>query len=99
MASNSSKNPILPVSEPARGDEGEKERLLKGDEKLFRGSAMTRRGANAAISYMACAGINFISFLLFNFFLYYCFDFEIMHLGFYLLNLGLTEEIFNLAAC
>lgn len=55
MASNSSKNPILPVSEPARGDEGEKERLLKGDEKLFRGSAMTRRGANAAISYMACA--------------------------------------------
>ncbi|KAL9442974.1 hypothetical protein AB3S75_016351 [Citrus x aurantiifolia] len=55
MASNSSKSPILPVSEPARGDEGEKERLLKGDEKLFRGSAMTRRGANAAISYMACA--------------------------------------------
>ncbi|KAH9760633.1 UDP-N-acetylglucosamine transporter UGNT1 [Citrus sinensis] len=46
---------MLPVSEPARGDEGEKERLLKGDEKLFRGSAMTRRGANAAISYMACA--------------------------------------------
>lgn len=55
MASNPSKSPILPVSEPARGDEGEKERLLKGDEKLFRGSAMTRRGANAAISYMACA--------------------------------------------
>lgn len=55
MASNSSKSPILPVSEPARGDEEEKERLLKGDEKLFRGSAMTRRGANAAISYMACA--------------------------------------------
>ncbi|KAH9760634.1 UDP-N-acetylglucosamine transporter UGNT1 [Citrus sinensis] len=55
MASNSSKSPMLPVSEPARGDEGEKERLLKGDEKLFRGSAMTRRGANAAISYMACA--------------------------------------------
>lgn len=61
MASNSSKSPILPVSEPARGDEEEKERLHKGDEKLFRGSAMTRRGANAAVSYMACAGINFIS--------------------------------------
>lgn len=55
MASNSSKSPILPVSEPARGDEEEKERLHKGDEKLFRGSAMTRRGANAAVSYMACA--------------------------------------------
>lgn len=67
MASNSSKSPMLPVSEPARGDEGEKERLLKGDEKLFRGSAMTRRGANAAISYMACAGINFISFFIIQF--------------------------------
>ncbi|KAJ4707875.1 UDP-sugar transporter like [Melia azedarach] len=53
MASNSSKNPILPVSDPPRDEE--KERLLKGEEKIFKGAAMTKRGANAAISYMACA--------------------------------------------
>uniref|UniRef100_A0A5B6YVD4 Putative UDP-sugar transporter sqv-7 n=1 Tax=Davidia involucrata TaxID=16924 RepID=A0A5B6YVD4_DAVIN len=45
MASNSSKNNLLlPVSDPPRGD-----------EKLFKGSAMTKRGAYAAISYMSCA--------------------------------------------
>ncbi|CAI0416641.1 unnamed protein product [Linum tenue] len=48
-------NPLLPVS-VSPGDE-EKEKLIKGDEKekFFRGSAMTKRGAYAAISYMACA--------------------------------------------
>ena len=46
MGSNSEKNNLLPVSDPP-----------KGDDKLFRGSAMTKRGAYAAISYMACAGI------------------------------------------
>ncbi|KDP33583.1 hypothetical protein JCGZ_07154 [Jatropha curcas] len=56
MASNSSNNPILPVSSSSTGEEKEKERLIKGgDEKLFRGSAMTKRGAYAAISYMSCA--------------------------------------------
>ncbi|XP_043723237.1 UDP-N-acetylglucosamine transporter UGNT1-like [Telopea speciosissima] len=40
----SSKNLSLPVSDPP-----------KGDESLFKGSAMTKKGAYAAISYMACA--------------------------------------------
>lgn len=55
-ASNSGKNLILPVSDSPR--DLERERLVgdDNDEKLFRGSAMTRRGAYAAISYMACAG-------------------------------------------
>ncbi|XP_010250172.1 PREDICTED: UDP-sugar transporter sqv-7-like isoform X1 [Nelumbo nucifera] len=43
-SSNSSKNLVLPVSDPPRGD-----------ESLFKGSAMTKRGAYAAISYMTCA--------------------------------------------
>ncbi|XP_042516935.1 UDP-N-acetylglucosamine transporter UGNT1-like [Macadamia integrifolia] len=43
-SSGSSKNLLLPVSEP-----------LKGDDSLFRGSAMTKNGAYAAISYMASA--------------------------------------------
>ncbi|CAI0444244.1 unnamed protein product [Linum tenue] len=48
-------NPLLLVS-VSPGDE-EKEKLIKGDEKdkFFRGSAMTKRGAYAPISYMACA--------------------------------------------
>ncbi|THG22973.1 hypothetical protein TEA_013555 [Camellia sinensis var. sinensis] len=46
MASSSSKsNMVLPVSDPPRGD-----------ERLFKGSGMTKRGASAAISYMSCAG-------------------------------------------
>ncbi|BBG95523.1 Nucleotide/sugar transporter family protein, partial [Prunus dulcis] len=54
-ASSSGKNLILPVSDSPR--DLERERLVgdDNDEKLFRGSAMTRRGAYAAISYMACA--------------------------------------------
>ena len=47
--SNSSENPMLPVSDPGRGHEG-------GADKLFKGSAMTKRGAHAAVSYMSCAG-------------------------------------------
>ncbi|KAI9190909.1 hypothetical protein LWI28_000626 [Acer negundo] len=61
MASDSSKTPILPLSSSSSKDE-EKERLLKGDERLFKGSAMTKRGANAAISYMTCA----VLLILFN---------------------------------
>jgi solute carrier family 35 protein len=53
-ASSPSKNLILPISDPPQDEEREK--LLKGDEKLFKGSAMTKRGAYAAISYMSCAG-------------------------------------------
>ncbi|KAM1664354.1 hypothetical protein ACFXTN_039889 [Malus domestica] len=51
----SGKNSILPVSDPP--SDQERERLIGADvdEKFFRGSAMTRRGAYAAISYMACA--------------------------------------------
>lgn len=44
MASNPTKNTMLPVSDPSRGD-----------ERLFKGSGMTKRGAYAAISYMSCA--------------------------------------------
>lgn len=47
MASNSAMNNMeLPVSDPPKGG---------GDERLFRGSGMTKRGAYAAISYMSCA--------------------------------------------
>ncbi|KAF5936228.1 hypothetical protein HYC85_027357 [Camellia sinensis] len=52
MASSSSKsNMVLPVSDPPRGD-----------ERLFKGSGMTKRGASAAISYMSCA----VLLILFN---------------------------------
>ncbi|KAK2660314.1 hypothetical protein Ddye_006847 [Dipteronia dyeriana] len=61
MASDSFKAPILPLSNSSSKDEV-KERLLKGDERLFKGSAMTKRGANAAISYMTCA----VLLILFN---------------------------------
>ncbi|KAK2991906.1 hypothetical protein RJ640_014102 [Escallonia rubra] len=44
MASNSS--PVLPVSDPPP----------RSEERLFKGSAMTKRGAYAAVSYMSCAG-------------------------------------------
>ncbi|XP_042491608.1 UDP-N-acetylglucosamine transporter UGNT1-like isoform X2 [Macadamia integrifolia] len=43
-SSGSSKNLLLPVSDPP-----------KGDESLFKGSGMSKKGAYAAISYMACA--------------------------------------------
>ena len=44
-SSNSSKSPMLPISDPPRPD-----------DKVFKGSAMSKRGAYAAISYMSCAG-------------------------------------------
>ncbi|XP_010525948.1 PREDICTED: UDP-N-acetylglucosamine/UDP-glucose/GDP-mannose transporter [Tarenaya hassleriana] len=51
---NSMKHPILPVSDPPPA--GEIERDGKGvSDRLFKGSAMTKRGAYAAVSYMACA--------------------------------------------
>ena len=58
-ASSSGKNLTLPVSDPPRDQE--LDRLIGDDdddveEKLFKGSAMSRRGAFAAVSYMACAG-------------------------------------------
>lgn len=54
-ASSSGKNLVLPISDPPRDED--RERLLPrdGEDKLFRGSAMTKRGAYAAISYMSCA--------------------------------------------
>ncbi|XP_004291453.1 PREDICTED: UDP-sugar transporter sqv-7 [Fragaria vesca subsp. vesca] len=56
-ASSSGKNLTLPVSDPPR--DHELDRLIGDDdyveEKLFKGSAMTTRGAYAAVSYMACA--------------------------------------------
>ncbi|XP_061376433.1 UDP-N-acetylglucosamine transporter UGNT1 isoform X2 [Gastrolobium bilobum] len=49
--SNSSENLILPVSDPPKDMDGRE----KADDKIFKGSAMTKRGAYAAISYMSCA--------------------------------------------
>ncbi|XP_068471562.1 UDP-N-acetylglucosamine transporter UGNT1-like isoform X2 [Phaseolus vulgaris] len=48
--SNSSQNLMLPVSNPPSNQND------YADDKLFRGSAMTKRGAFAAASYMSCAG-------------------------------------------
>ena len=49
------RNPVLPVSDPPLA--GENDTDGKGvDDRLFKGSAMTKRGAYAALSYMACAG-------------------------------------------
>ena len=48
--SNSSQNLMLPVSDPPSNQND------YADDKLFRGSAMTKRGAFAAASYMSCAG-------------------------------------------
>ncbi|XP_073223229.1 UDP-N-acetylglucosamine transporter UGNT1-like [Cicer arietinum] len=52
-ASYSSENLILPVSDPPNDED--RERLLKSDDTILRGSSMTKRGAFAAISYMSCA--------------------------------------------
>jgi solute carrier family 35 protein len=54
-------NPVLPVSDPPLA--GENDSDGKGvDDRLFKGSAMTKRGAYAALSYMACA----VMLVLFN---------------------------------
>ncbi|KAK9699943.1 hypothetical protein RND81_08G205400 [Saponaria officinalis] len=45
MRSDEEKNVLLPVTDPP----------LKADVKLFKGSAMSQRGAYAALSYMSCA--------------------------------------------
>ncbi|XP_050884600.1 UDP-N-acetylglucosamine transporter UGNT1 isoform X1 [Lathyrus oleraceus] len=58
-SSYSSEN-MLPVSDPPNDED--RERLLQGDDKIFRGSSMAKRGIFAAISYMSCAG----SFTLLN---------------------------------
>lgn len=63
MASSSTKNnPLLPTTTAIDPSPPRME------EKLFKGSAMTKRGAYAAISYMSCAGIDVSSssFLLFH---------------------------------
>ncbi|KAF7830305.1 nucleotide-sugar uncharacterized transporter 3 [Senna tora] len=51
--SDSSENLILPVSDTPKDQDGKTN--FKLDDKLFKGSAMTKRGAYAAISYMSCA--------------------------------------------
>ncbi|KAL0016407.1 hypothetical protein SO802_003476 [Lithocarpus litseifolius] len=60
LKASSSSNPMLPISDPP-GDE-DRDKPLRGEEKLFKGSAMTKRGAFAAISYMSCA----VLLILFN---------------------------------
>lgn len=57
MATNAKSSSILPMASA--------DPPPRVEEKLFKGSAMTKRGAYAAISYMTCAGIFFLSF---NFF-------------------------------
>ncbi|CAH2077259.1 unnamed protein product [Thlaspi arvense] len=58
---NSIRNPVLPVSDPPLAVEDDSDG--KGvDDRLFKGSAMTKRGAYAALSYMACA----VMLVLFN---------------------------------
>nr|GMD40989.1 UDP-N-acetylglucosamine/UDP-glucose/GDP-mannose transporter [Ipomoea batatas] len=51
MASNSMKNPALLPLTTANSAPADR----STEEKLFKGSAMTKRGAYAAISYMSCA--------------------------------------------
>ncbi|KAF7817256.1 UDP-N-acetylglucosamine transporter UGNT1-like [Senna tora] len=51
--SDSTESLTLPISDPPKDRDGEKP--FQADEKLFKGSAMTKRGAYAAISYMSCA--------------------------------------------
>lgn len=59
MASSSAKNsPLLPMTTAPAADSPPP----RTEEKLFKGSAMTKRGAYAAISYMSCAGMNISSF-------------------------------------
>ncbi|KAK7834546.1 nucleotide-sugar uncharacterized transporter 3 [Quercus suber] len=60
LKASSSSNPMLPISDPPGGEDRDKP--LRGEEKLFKGSAMTKRGAYAAISYMSCA----VLLILFN---------------------------------
>lgn len=50
MRSDAEKNTLLPMTTDLP---------LKSDDKLFKGSAMSQRGAYAALSYMSCAGIFF----------------------------------------
>ncbi|KAJ4899166.1 Nucleotide/sugar transporter family protein [Raphanus sativus] len=50
------RNPVLPVSDPPLAGENDT------DDRLFKGSAMTKRGAYAALSYMSCA----VMLVLFN---------------------------------
>ncbi|WJX41754.1 UDP-N-acetylglucosamine transporter ugnt1, variant 2 [Trifolium repens] len=52
-SSYSSENLMLPVSDPPNDED--RERLLKSDDKILRGSSITKHGAFAAISYMSCA--------------------------------------------
>ena len=50
------RNPVLPVSDPPLAGENDTSDGKGVDDRLFKGSAMTKRGAYAALSYMACAG-------------------------------------------
>lgn len=76
LKASSSSNPMLPISDPP-GDE-DRDKPLRGEEKLFKGSAMTKRGAYAAISYMSCAGKNY-QYDLDNYY-YICMSFSIVNL-------------------
>lgn len=54
MASNSQILPLTGSDTPS-----------KSEEKIFKGSPMTKRGAYAAISYMTCAGLSSFLFVFF----------------------------------
>ncbi|RWW87320.1 hypothetical protein BHE74_00003868 [Ensete ventricosum] len=49
---------LLPVSDPPPSLRGSDD-----NAPLFKGSGMTRRGAVAAVSYMACAGLSLLCLL------------------------------------
>ncbi|XP_018513004.1 UDP-N-acetylglucosamine transporter UGNT1 isoform X3 [Brassica rapa] len=56
-------NPVLPVSDPPLAGENNLDgKGVVEDNRLFKGSAMTKRGTYAALSYMACA----VMLVLFN---------------------------------
>ncbi|CAN7123176.1 unnamed protein product [Brassica rapa subsp. narinosa] len=58
--------PVLPVSDPPLSGENDTSDGKGVDDRLFKGYAMTKHSAYAALSYMAALVINLIQFLLFT---------------------------------
>ncbi|CAN8326939.1 unnamed protein product [Cochlearia groenlandica] len=56
------RNPVLPVSDSPLSDEIDSDGKGGVNDRIFKGSAMNKRGAYAALSYMACA----VMLVLFN---------------------------------
>ena len=58
--------PVLPVSDPPLSGENDTSDGKGVDDRLFKGYAMTKHSAYAALSYMAALVINLIQFLVFH---------------------------------